>query len=95
MSESDWKLLKVDKCSKRVCEEIMYAILNTGARLHRSHVFDHRSMLMMGSWTSADILVEIPRRMLVKSLVHTSNLDFFSRIRGVEVVDPPAQPVVN
>lgn len=92
--EFDYKLLKVDRCSNRACADLMYAILNTGAEVSRVHVFDHRAMLVMGSWTSADILVKIPRRM-VDSNVHKTNLDFFTLIKGVSVCEPPAEPVVD
>lgn len=69
-------------------QEVMYAILNTGARVRDTWVMGKREMLVNPAWTSAEILVEIPKRMQVESNVHKTNMDFFTKIKGVKVVDP-------
>lgn len=95
MDGYDWKLLKIERCSKRCLADIMYAILNTGSMIAGSHAMSYNFMLLDSQSTSADLLVKIPRQMRVKSLVHFSNLDFFTRIKGVRVCEPPEQPRTN
>lgn len=86
----DWKILQVDRCSYRCLQEIMYAILNTGAEVRDTFVNGQREMLIKPDWTSAEILVRIPHKLRNhQSNTHTSNLDFFTKIRGVTVKDPP------
>ncbi|MBX9877661.1 MAG: hypothetical protein K2Y22_04315 [Candidatus Obscuribacterales bacterium] len=94
-SDYDWKLLKVQRCSYRCLSDLMYAILNTGAKIHSSHVFGRNEMLVKPDWTSAEILVQIPRMMKAKSYAHKSNIEFFEQIRGVTVCEPPPSPKVN
>lgn len=89
----DWKLLTLSRASYRVMQEVMRAILITGSSIQPAQVMDYRSMLIKPDWTSVFILVKIPHRMKVQSNCHASNLEFFTKIRGVTVSDPPAQPV--
>lgn len=95
MEEYDWKLLKIERCSKRCLADLMYAVMNTGSEIYSTHCMSYNFMLLDSQSTSAEMLVKIPHRMRVKSLAHFSNLDFFKRIRGVEVCKPPATPQTN
>ena len=94
-ADSDWKVLQLDRCSYRVMQEVMYAILNTGARVQESLVVSLDAMLVKPDWTSAEVLVQIPRRMKSKSHAHASNIEFFSKIKGVVVKDPPRNYSTN
>lgn len=90
----DWKVLQVQKCSFRCLQDLMYAIMNTNTQVKTCWPFGKNEMLLSPHWTSAEILVRIPRRMQVKSLAHKSNLDFFRKIKGVTISEP-IQPKLN
>lgn len=88
LSEGDWKVLTMERASNRVLQEVMRALLLTNASVKVCRPYDVRTMLIKSDWTSAEMLVYIPRRMLPhQSNVHSSNLDFFN-IKGVRLSEP-------
>lgn len=95
-SEHHFKLLRIPRLSERRMSEILRAILCTGSTITATQIGDKQFMRLKPDWTWAEMIVKIPRKSKYENdLVYPTNVSWFEKIKGVEVLEPPGPLHIN